>query len=628
MTYQNELKFYSHKLHQEVLEYELKEEGFTLFACDQLVEQAVINNYELISKGEKTYENKQIKINAWSIDKAKENIDLIVCKYIDEINPKKIDESVIQNTSKSLANFLKFSLKDLSDNLKKSTELFDVAKTIKENKNKIKRIKLFVLTDGISKSDSIKSEKINNINISIEIIDLKKLFDMSTLGHTDSDIDLIFDGSHENKIECIGIENKTDDIKSFLAIIPGDILYQAYEFYGSKLMELNVRNFLQVTGSINTGIRKTIIEEPNMFFSYNNGIAVTAEEINFSSHNGKRYIKTLKGFQIVNGGQTTASIHRAKVVDNVNVENILVPTKITVIQKDKIRTIVPKISRFSNSQNSVKKSDFHSNNKYHKLIKELSDQIYIPGESGRWYFEIMRGDYQNDKFKSQANDERKRKFISMYPPTRKISKEEIAKYENGWSQKPDLVCKGAQNNFLEFMSSTANDLLEKEFVNKDYFKKLIAKAILCRSIEKIIKDMKIEGYKSHISAYLFSIISFISSGKFNLSLVWQDQSISNELHQTLYKWVVEVQKKLLNKIPNNVNQGEWFKRKEFWNEVKNIKLSFPTSFLIPEFAEVTVYKNSKIDLFKKDHLNNIKICKKIDSNKWLEINKWGQETEL
>ena len=134
-------------------------------------------------------------------------------------------------------------------------------------------------------------------------------------------------------------------------------------------MELNVRSFLQVTGKINKGIKKTLDEDPEMFFSYNNGITATAEEIKFSTdQNGNKFISYLGGFQIVNGGQTTASIHRARKVDNINLDLIAVPAKISIINKNKLKDIVPSISRFSNSQNSVKNSDFHSDNEYLKQI--------------------------------------------------------------------------------------------------------------------------------------------------------------------------------------------------------------------------------------------------------------------
>lgn len=627
MTYQAELKQFSHKMHAEILDLgDFKENGFTTFVCQQMIDSGMIDNYEILYF-EKKVKYEQMKINAYGMDEQRENLVVFVCHYTDMITPTKIQHSDIQPAAKALSSFIKHSLKDLPNHLKKNSEEYSVSKLISESKNKLLQIRLFILTDGLLNMNIVQTNKFSGIDVKVEILDLARLFDMSTLGNIESEIELDFEDSNQHKVECIGIQNQSQGIKSYLAVMPGDILYQLYEAYGSKLMELNVRSFLQVTGKINKGIRETLLEEPNMFFSYNNGIAVTAESIEFRyDDEGKRFIKKIKGFQIVNGGQTTASIHRAKKVDDVDVSKILVPTKITVVEKDMLRRIVPKISRYSNSQNAVKQSDFHSDNVYHRLIKELSQQTYIPGESGKWYYERMRGDYQNDKFKLENNSEQKKRFADQTPLSRKFTKEDIAKYINAWEQKPYFVCTGAQKNFIFFMDSHALNAVKDKIVDEKYLKDIVGQTILYRSVEKIVKEQKIPAFRAQIVPYVIAILSRNSASRFDFSLIWQDQKISNELHHMLFKWTETISQRLINSVPEARNPTEWFKKTDCWKKIRDMSISVKGTSVPRELkgSKVKATERQKQDIYSDEEMSNIRKCKKVTSNEWLKINKWGQ----
>ena len=630
MSYQSDLKIFSHKLHAEILDLDdFKENGFTIYCCQQLSEIGEIDDYQLLYF-DKQVKYEQMKLNAFGFDTQNEKLDLFVTNYNDTINPSKVDSKEIQNVSKTLVNFIKHSLKDLSNHLPKNSEEYDLSKTIKLSKNKLNLIRLYILTDGISDIDAIKSSKIEDINTKIEVIDLKKLFDQSTLGNTETNINIVFDGQYLNKIECIATDNQIKKVDSFLAVIPGDILFHLYDQHRSRLMELNVRSFLQVNGKINKGIRNTILEEPEMFFSYNNGIAVTANSIKLNkSTNGKTYIKSLEGLQIVNGGQTTASIHRAKINDDVDVSKILVPTKITIVKKEELRNIVPKISRYSNSQNIVKQSDFHSDNPYHKKIKELSQLIFIPGESGKWYFEKLRGDYQNEKFRAESNDSQKKRFNSQTPNSRKLTKEDIAKYLNAWELKPYHVCTGVQKNFINFMDNHVVDVLNNKEVDEDYFKKIVSIAIIYRNVEKIVKEKKYPAFRGQIIPYIVAVLSKSAGNKFNFSHTWQDQDISDDLYYLLDKISDDVRKNLINSVPTGRNHTEWFKKNDCWNKLKDSKISFKSLKLPPELRDTKV--SSKVTggtSITDEDIKNIKACKKISEKEWLKINKWCQENEM
>ena len=71
--------------------------------------------------------------------------------------------------------------------------------------------------------------------------------------------------------------------ESYLAVLPGEVLADIYDRWGARLLEQNVRVFLQARGKVNRGIRLTLENEPSMFFAYNNGITATAEAVDISN---------------------------------------------------------------------------------------------------------------------------------------------------------------------------------------------------------------------------------------------------------------------------------------------------------------------------------------------------------
>lgn len=629
MSRTQEIKNYSIKLHAEANSIsEHAENGFTEFACQQLVLSGMLDDYNVMYFEQKV-RYKNIKVNGYSFDQQNENLDLFVSYWTGSLLPQKIDDNIIVSTSKSLVDFLKESLKGLSNDLRKNSDQYSLSKLISSNKKKLLKVRLFILTNGLCNIKQIPASTIEGINTHFEVFDIEKLYDYSTVGSVKTDINLDFSQDFNHRIRCIGIDNNPENMRTFLAILPGDILYKLYEAYGSKLMELNVRSFLQVTGKINKGIKKTLLEEPEMFFSYNNGIAATAENIKFSEdENGNKYISYIGGFQIVNGGQTTASIHRAKKVDDVEVERISVPAKITIIKKNRLRDLVPHISRFANSQNAVKQSDFHSDNKYHKEFQELSKIVFIPGETGKWYYERMRGDYQNERFNSDNNSSTKKQFNDLTPTSRKLTKEDLAKYINAWEQKPYFVCTGAQKNFIQFMEGHALDVIKNKILDEDYFKDTVAKTILYRSVEKILKELKTSDYKSQINAYIVALIAKNVGSKFNFSLIWQDQKISIELYELISIWSKTITQKLLYSVPEGKNYSEWFKKIDCWKNISSISLAIKGESVPRELkgSKIKSTAKQKTDIYSEEEIQNIKNCKKLNSNEWIKLNEWGQKT--
>ncbi|MBK8503427.1 MAG: AIPR family protein [Saprospiraceae bacterium] len=309
-------------------------------------------------------------------------------------------------------------------------------------------------------------------------------------------------------------------------------------------MESNVRAFLQQTGKINKGIRDTIREEPYMFLPYNNGLATTAQQVKTQMEDGRLVITSVKDFQIVNGGQTTASLFHTGKKYKADLSQVFVQMKLTVIKdEEKKNKTVPYISRYANSQNKVSELDLTSNNPFLQKLEELSRTTYAidPEDSNKqtiWFFERVKGQYR-ETLNKEPTKGKQEAFKLKFPRNQVIVKSEIAKYMNIWNQQPFHVAKGAQKNYNQFLKE-----VEKDFKNKKpgrvYWQDIVSNAILFQTADKLfgrknqdpIGDTNI---KSQTVAYVLSYLHFITRNRLNLALIWDKQMIPEDIQSELKK---------------------------------------------------------------------------------------------
>jgi hypothetical protein len=249
--------------------------------------------------------------------------------------------------------------------------------------------------------------------------DINYLYKISEQSRVPIELDFEnFEGEHF-EIPCLSAANGNQDYKAYVAIIPGACLAKLYERYGARLLEQNVRSFLQFTGKINKGIRDTIRNEPHMFLAFNNGIAATADYLELDETN--RYIRKIGNLQIVNGGQTTASIYNTAKKDKADISNIFVQVKFSIIEKpDQYSEIVSRISRCANTQNKVNDADFSANNPALVAFEKLSRYILSPitvqnNIQTCWFFERARGQYKTLRSREGFTKSRQKSFDLKYP---------------------------------------------------------------------------------------------------------------------------------------------------------------------------------------------------------------------
>ena len=324
-------------------------------------------------------------------------------------------------------------------------------------------------------------------------------------------------------------------------------------------------------------MRRTIQEEPTRFIAYNNGIVATADQIDIDQHhNGILTIRALRGLQIVNGGQTTVSLYRARKRDKVPIDSIAVPAKIILVKHGGFDSMVLAVSRYANSQNTIQPADFSANDPFHVAIESLANSTWLPNRSGRWFYERARGSYGAAELGASARREETRRFADETPKSRRFSKTDLAKYLNAWNGLPYSVSCGNQKNFRSFMHSMKEQYPEGFFPDETWYKAFIGKAILFRTVQAIVKARKFPAYQANITTYTVACISWKSAGNIDFDLIWSHQALSPQMQAMINDWVAKIDQKLRSTAGSRM-PSEWAKKVQCWEAVRDVALNLPES---------------------------------------------------
>jgi len=594
----------------------------TKIYTDILYDNGSISDYEL-----KYFEKDKSQINGFSFSEEEKRLDLFITHYDSSEKIEEIKFGKILELIEYAKNFYLQSTKKLYQKINSKEEAYDISKTIFNNSSDITTVRIFVFTNCVC-STLPKTRKEGKIEFQNYLYDLNQIYKSSLGGAESTDIYIDFTRS-KHKVRCMLAHKTKNKISSYMAIFPGEVLYNIYKLFGQRLMNLNVRSFLQLKTKINRGIQETLLEEPSRFFSYNNGIAVVVDNIEIAQDKEGSYLTSASGFQIVNGGQTVATLFRTKKQNSANFTDVMVPGKITLVKKEDIEEIVPKISSSANTQNVVKKADFSSNHEFHMKIKKLSNKIRT-SQGQLWFYERMRGEYQLQKMKQKdLGKNKKSKLLEMSLPNMKFTKEDLAKYINCWHYlDPHIACMGAQKNFVTFMKSL-NDKKFHENPDEDFFQKYCAISILFNKTAKIIKNnSSIAGYRSQVLNYTVSMISYNTSRKINFNLIWIDQDLSHEFQDLINKWTLKIYE-TIQKTAKGKNISEWCKKEECWEDLVDRNFDFTKT--PPEFTNVKKLSGKSVkstkELFSPEDMDNIKKCKSIATKDWEKIIVWAMERD-
>lgn len=604
---------YDHELASSILEY--------------LEDNGEVNVPELCE-----FQKTRTRITAYDYNDEAESLDLFYLIKADTLLGK-INNTKIQQGFNYLMSFYREAM---NGTLLKSVaatnteEIAEVAKLVQSTKGKINQLRAYIITDGltdptasIAPAESDDGEYIIEFNI----WDMQRVYQQHKMRAGKEKVEIDFPTEYNTELQCLKMSEINPFVDAYMAIIPGNTLAKIYKKYQQVLLEKNVRTFLQFKGKVNKGIRKTLREEPDMFFSYNNGISTTASEIEVKDVDGTLYITRLYDWQIVNGGQTTASIAASINDRDVELSKVFVPMKVSVIRDtENAENIVKAISTSANSQTAIKNSDFSANEPYLIDLEKFSRSEWVPNGNTKpvckWYFERTRGQYLDQL--AQLSGYNEKAFKQEFPKNQKITKTDIAKYETSWNMQPYNVCRGAEKNYSIFVADIKR---EKPEVTSGYFKHMVAKGILFNTIDAIVKSKKLGGYKANMNTYLMASIAFLSDKNLDLTYIWEHQAVQKEVIDKIEDLIPMVWGHITGSTSTgsqSSNVGEWSKKPECWNRLK-LRLSDFDKFDPSLMQSETNEDGSNLNEAQQE---KIKKAEEIDANYWFGLANWAKTRDL
>jgi len=510
-----------------------------------------------------------LRLSGFAMSEDADELDLFVSLYdgVDELTS--IPEAETKGAVQQCLRFLTLCAEGkMAPKLDPSTDVHSLAITIHGVYDDLDQIRVFVLTDRVAKSKSFTPLKVGTKIVRLEVMDIERLHRHWSEGKPRDELVVNFEEVSGAPLPCVFVPGAEGEYDYALTAIPGEALRLVYEKYGTRLLEANVRSFLSVKGrGVNAGIQNTLRTAPENFMAYNNGIVLVADEMRLSgSSNGSPGISWLRGMQIVNGGQTTASLYFAKRrFPETDLSSVRVPAKIIVLKEaDPVReeALVSNISRFANSQNAVRQSDLSANKPFHIDVERLSLSVFCPDQSGRWFYERAAGSYNTLLSREGTTPARLRALKEAIPPARRLTKTDLAKYVLAWEGQPDVVSLGAQKCFDRFMATMTSSDGASNYVAPGVpeYKAMIAKGIVFKAVQKLFRPM-FPAFQANVAAYTVSMVGKFFGERFDLAKVWDCQSVSNELLSQLGVWGREVNA-VLHGTASGRMISEWAKRPE------------------------------------------------------------------
>ena len=622
-----------------------------------------------------------MRIDGYAIDETDGSCCVFIADYHGPYEDDAIRAEDITNTFKKMRFFVDEAIKyELYQELEESTEAFEFARTLYYDNEQISKFRFYLLTDAYNKqrTKNIKDGEVVGKKVELNVWDINRIFDVVSSKTQKESVEIVLSELGYGGIPCvkaveyqdviadIEVLPKYDDIEtdededtkpenvitysSYLAAVPGQILNDLYLEYGSRLLEGNVRSFLSVRGKVNKSIQNTIKNYPEMFFAYNNGIAATASEIDTEMTAQGLVITRIKDLQIVNGGQTTASIANtlltARKDENIDLTRLFVPMKVSVLEHSMSEKIIPKISEYSNSQNKVDASDFFSNHPFHIRMEDYSRKTPAPAVNGNqfqqyWYYERTRGQYNQGKMKFKPKSSQMKQYETRYPENQVIKMVDLAKYMEIYEGAPDKVSKGKQAIVKVFAEQIKNQWNKSDVsFNLYYFKRVVALAIMFKETDDIIKSTEWykekHSYKANVVAYTMSVIFDhirTSFGEYTIDFmrIWNDQCLYSELRDQIAVLCEEVYEFITSDSRLTENVTEWCKKEECWKRVRKEKWTF-----LPEFLKTLVSVQS-LKQDEEEAKKTQKVANEVDELKfifaagsayWKQVLDWGVSRNL
>ena len=565
------------------------------YPIEVFIDQAVDilkNDYSLISdmshcfyefkNGTRAY--KSMHIDAAYLDLPGNTLNLLIADY-NEGDMKTVTNTIIGDRSQAMLNYFENCLKGFFLKAEQANPAVQLARDIRQNIESIHTIHLFLVsTDKLS--TMVKTLELDDyiynsykFRVALDVLDIEKIYKSKMAGFVKEDIVINCQDFGIAGIPCIKAEIDTDQYDSYLAIVPGPFLAEIYKKYSSALLESNVRSFLKFNGGVNKGIRATILNEKSRFFTYNNGISTTAKSVTVSqSSDAGSLITSFTDLQIINGGQTTATLAATSIKNNADLTGIFVQMKLTVLKNDDPE-LIRNIATFANSQNKVKTADLNSSHPFYVRMEDFSRKLYAPLASGQlvqqlWFFERARGQYEQPLM--QMTKKQRDDYKLVRPKDKKFTLTDLSKYMNCADMLPHYVSWGGEVNAAHFHNNMLKQWnRDNSIFNELFYKELIGKKILFSYIESVISSQswyqERRAYRPQLVAYTFAKLVFEAQRvkkRINYRGIWDMQKVPDSYYAdiaSIGKIVFDV---IYDENRSTANIETYCKKEECWSIIQ------------------------------------------------------------
>lgn len=572
-------------------------------------------------------------------------LDLFVADFDCRRELETLTSTEVDAAFKRVVNFFEASIQGkLEPDV--TTPEYGLVRRIADRKAPLRQINFFLLSERTlsNRFQSFPDGEVGGIKATYHIWDIARLQRQHSSRGRKEPIEIDFIEMFGSGIACLPANLDSASLQSYLVVMPATVLAALYNKYSARLLEQNVRTFLQARGNVNKGIRATILAEPHMFFAYNNGITATAQEVETRMTGSGLQIVRMNDLQIVNGGQTTASLFHTQRKDKADLSAIFVQMKLSVIEPEKSEEVVPRISEYANTQNRVNAADFFSNHPFHIRIEEISRRLWAPAKQGaqretKWFYERARGQYLDAQ--SKLTQAEKKRFAAEYPKAQVFTKTDLAKFENVFDEEPKWVNLGSQKNFARFATRVGKNWDKSTTsVNEYYFKRVVARAIVFRRTERLVSEQPWYegGYRANIVYYTIAVISEFCrrrSKELNWGRIWKDQAVGAALEQALVLAAAFVNGIILTPPAGARNVSEWCKQEACWTRVKSqmasLERQLPIDFLtdLASWGELAEEKKESVKVqIMDDGIHAQERVVNVPASTWRLVLAEGQKRKL
>jgi hypothetical protein len=551
--------------------------------------------------------NQNLKINGFALSEGEDILSLFISDIGSYVIAENMDKKNLILNFKQLYRVLNYVIRVNNQDVPKSHILSGLNSRFQEElKENLNQINLYLLTNKNAvnrkevKSVEVIAEKDLDgaIDFNIRVVDLEEL---ERLYKNNQSIDIEV-SKYSDKPLLIMVPNILNlSYRSAISILPGNFLFNIYKEFGSRLLEKNVRSFLSLNKKVNKGIENTLINDPDMFLAYNNGLCVTVSNFELNDDGS---VKFFKDFQIVNGGQTTSTIFFAKLKQKkqlnykIDLDRVNVMTKITRIGRNIDSTkIQATISKNSNLQSAVIESDLSSNDEYLVTIHTYSKKYRSPFTNDYFYFERTRGQYNLESSLSKN-----KAFVNLFPKNQVFNIVDITFiYYLGFS------------NYIEPFNSVSSKekrhpifkkLMKDEvkIIDEDYYFNLMGLYILYKKFDSLYGkgDSSIGKIKKNVVAYGIALIQKdLASHNETIDFIDIWRSGINADYDMVIKGYLQYLNDFLISNYDDGRLDEACKKESTWNSVHS---NFSKSELknVIQIFTVCKKKKSKVSLSSKD----------------------------